>query len=529
MREINHGFLGLGQYGSNFTVSFGVVKDNADPAEGGRLKVYVPAIDNKDFEVDDLPWAVYCSPFGGTTANFKVGREQDTVSGASTYGFWAIPKNGAQVLIGFLEGDPNVRFWMGCFYLPELHRTLPQSINTPPISTEIDESGMYSQQTMKNYEQNLSEAGLGKGSPHFKTRGGFEWSVSYPSNKDKNKPTTDGYYKKPLEEDKSDSQTFCFTSPGRHYWSMHDIDQYCRVRVKTTAGSQIILDDTNERIYISTARGRNWIEMDEGSGRIFFYTAAKFNVHSENDLNLYSSENINIVAKKRINIQSEERAIKLQAFRNVEMLSKEANIKMMASRDIQIKSIKETPAPEWPKAEWPITPPYSGTPLGWCRDYPEERGWPICKIVMEAPDGIDLRTKKQVKITGQESVHVKSNGPTNVHGQVVNIKGDQAVQVQGTKVGIAGSRINLGAGFIGLAGTTVVPSIRCSGYGGLEPGSVGSAGSPGSAESAEPAEIARKIEPEKIRPKMIVPRHEPWVRDEDEQKVKTPRNKSYQG
>jgi hypothetical protein len=80
-----------------------------------------------------------------------------------------------------------------------------------------------------------------------------------------------------------------------------------------------------------------------------------------------------------------------------------------------------------------------------------------------------------------------------------------------------------------LAGTTVVPSIRCSGYGGLAPGSVGSAGSPGSAESAEPAEIARKIEPEKIRPKMIVPRHEPWIRDEDEQKMKTPRNKSYQG
>ena len=128
---------------------------------------------------------------------------------------------------------------------------------------------------------------------------------------------TENKYSAPIEEphepEKADSQTIALTSPGRHYMAMSDVDEFCRMRWKTTEGTQILLDDTNERIYISTARGRNWIEIDEGNGKIYFYTASKFNVHSENDLNLYSSENINIVAKKRINIQSEDRGVKIQA------------------------------------------------------------------------------------------------------------------------------------------------------------------------------------------------------------------------
>ena len=338
MRDLNTNYAGVGQFGSNYTMCVGMVKDNADPAQHGRLKVYIPSIDSKDFNVVDLPWAIYCSPFGGTTADFPVGREGDKVAGASSYGFWAIPKNGAQVLIGFLEGDPNIRFWMGCFFQPELNRTMPQSINNPPLSSEIDESGMWPQATMTHYAKNLGEAGLDPNSKHWKTRGGFERSISYPENKTKNKPTTDGYFPKPLEKGKSDSQSIALTSPGRHYISMHDVDEFCRMRFKTTAGSQIIMDDTNERIYISTAMGRNWIEIDEGSGKIYFYTAAKFNIHSENDLNLYSSENINIVAKKRVNIQSEERAVKIQSKMNTEILSTDANVKIAASRDLHLKT-----------------------------------------------------------------------------------------------------------------------------------------------------------------------------------------------
>ena len=56
--------------------------------------------------------------------------------GMTAYGFWAIQKNGAQVLVGCLEGDPGTRFWMGCFFMPELNRTLPGGIEG--LKSEIE-------------------------------------------------------------------------------------------------------------------------------------------------------------------------------------------------------------------------------------------------------------------------------------------------------------------------------------------------------------------------------------------------------
>lgn len=498
--------------GRNFSLCLGIVKDNADPAQHGRLKVYIPSIDSADYHVEDLLWASYCSPFGGITADFKVGRDGSDVPGGSSYGFWAIPKNGAQVLIGFLEGEPNVRIWMGCMFLPELNRTLPQSINIPPLSTEIDESGLRAQGTIEHYTKNLGEAGLGPSSKHWKTRGGFERSISYPENKTKNKPTTDGYFPKPLEPGKSDSQAICLTSPGRHFFSMQDVDEFCRMRLKTTAGSQILLDDTNERIYISTAMGRNWIEIDEGSGKIYFYTASKFNIHSENDLNLYSSENINIVAKKRVNIQSEERAVKIQAKRNVEVLSTDANIKITASRDLHIKTVNGPKAAAIPERIWCSPPPYAGDPLGLRRDWAEEAGSSTSKIFVNSVDGMEVRVDDGgLKLTAKNSIQIRSisSSISQQASSVINIK--------------AGSAINEEAGVINhqagsIQGTVYMASEFIEG-----------SGSPSPADGAESADSANKVTFEQVQPKMIVPKHESWVRDEDEPTCPTPRNPKYQG
>lgn len=516
MRQINTGFAGTGNFGSNFALCMGVVKDNADPAQHGRLKIYIPSIDSKDFNVEDLPWATYCSPFGGTTADFVTGRDGSQVPGASSYGFWAIPKTGAQVLVGFLEGEPLIRFWMGCFFQPELNRTLPQSVNTPPISTEIDESGLIPQATIPHYEKNLNEAGLGPNDKHFKTRGGFERSVSYPENKTKAKPSGDGYAPKPLEPSKSDSQTVSLTTPGRHYWAMHDVDEFCRVRIKTTEGSQIILDDTNERIYISTARGRNWIELDEGSGKIHFYTSSKFSVHSENDLNLYSSENINIVAKKRVNIQSETRGVKIQGHNNVDVLSTDGNIKISASRDLHLKTFSGPKASNVPEKIWCVSPPYAGEGLGLHRDYAEEAGSSTSKIFLNSVDGSEIRADNgTLKLSAKSNIDIRSMSG-NINQQAtgnINVKATGQINEQAGVINHNGGVIN---------GTTYAASLFVGAF-------ANGGGSAGPADGADSADSGKKADSDSIKPKMIVPEHESWTRDEDEGSCKTPRNPKYQG
>lgn len=481
---------------SNYTTAIGIVKNNADPAEHGRLQIYIPSIDSKFFNIESLPWATYVSPFGGSTANFKVGREQKLISGITSYGMWAIPKIGAQVTCGFLDGDPHIRFWTGCIYLPQFNRTLPQSIDGG--LTEIDESQHYAQSVIGHQQENLTKAGLQPGTIHYKTRGGYERSVSAPVNRGK-KPTDNGYAKNPLDPNHSDSQTFSVTTPGRHYFVMSDVDEYCRIRLKTTEGSQIIFDDTNERIYISTAQGKNWVELDEGNGKIYFYSDSKVSVRSKNDINFYSDENINIVAKKRINLKSETRSINLESDYDIRMLSNKADIMMTASRDIQLKTINGPTA----SAIGEMSVCSTGT-SGYVYNWSEKAGSSTSSIKFDAAQGIEGKASKTINLTSNEALNIKSvSGNLNFQaGSIMNIK--------------ATSAINYSAPDIGL--------IVIDGIEGPIP-----VFAKDNADSADSAKDSVKLESEVITDHMIKPDHEPWVRDEDESKCKTPRNKSYKG
>ena len=85
---------------------------------------------------------------------------------------------------------------------------------------------------------------------------------------------------------------------------MSDQADHCRLRLKTAAGHQVIFDDTNERIYISTARGKTWIELDE-NGHLHIFAADSLSVRSGADINLAADRNINLQAKGSINISAD--------------------------------------------------------------------------------------------------------------------------------------------------------------------------------------------------------------------------------
>lgn len=549
MKEINRKAAGINTYGKYLGLTIGIVKNNADPMQHGRLQVYVPAYDAIDYKVQDLPWCNYVTPFGGVTADFKVGPEREALPGISAYGFWAIPKNSAQVLVGCIDGNPENRFWMGCIFQPEFNRTMPTGING--VKSEIDDSGVYGQHDFDHMRSRLGEAGLDVEDKHFRTRGGYERSISHPSNKNNGKPTDNGYAPKPLETDKADSQTVALNTPGRHTMVMSDVDEYGRMRFKSTNGQQVILDDTNERIYVSTGRGKNWVELDETNGKIYIYSDSKINIRSKNDLNLYSDENINIVAKKRLNIRSEERCVKIQAYRNIEMLSTHANIKVSASRDMYLKTFDGPKAPAIEETTKCAVRPAIPTSL--LRDWAEEAGSSTSKMFIDTVDGSDYNVSKgYIKQTAKTTIDVKSStNHVNVEAKTaVNIKAGTAINEN------AGTSINLKANISVNedAGTTInhkagaslndqAPSINHNGMiqgnvyaanlftGMFSPGS----GSPGpaspadSADSADGADGAKKVNFEDIVSKMVRPDHESWERDEDEPKCKTPRNSKYQG
>lgn len=76
----------------------GIVEENADPLQLGRLKVRIFAI-HGDLMIpaEDLPWAHACFPPGG----------------GSDYGTFVIPPKGANVWVGFEQADPHHPVWFG--------------------------------------------------------------------------------------------------------------------------------------------------------------------------------------------------------------------------------------------------------------------------------------------------------------------------------------------------------------------------------------------------------------------------------
>ena len=54
----------------------GLVVDNDDPQQMGRLKVWVPSLDGDDYNIENLPWTFYLSPIASQTLDFMIARNK---------------------------------------------------------------------------------------------------------------------------------------------------------------------------------------------------------------------------------------------------------------------------------------------------------------------------------------------------------------------------------------------------------------------------------------------------------------------
>jgi len=102
-----------------------------------------------------------------------------------------------------------------------------------------------------------------------------------------------------------DSMIYSWTSPGFHSFSMDDRHENARIRIRTTSGHQIIMDDTNERIYVSTAGGETWIELDQ-AGNIDIYASKDISTHAGGDINFTTDKTFRVQAQEGIHMISND-------------------------------------------------------------------------------------------------------------------------------------------------------------------------------------------------------------------------------
>jgi hypothetical protein len=284
----------------------GQVVATDDPDQMGRVRVWVPALDGDTFDIEQLPWAEYATPFFGFTVNYPAGAGPTANKTHASYGFWAVPKVGATVLVFFLNGDPAIRFYFAAAIRLHRNRSLPAGRNVDangnhgPFGDAGDANGNLVK--LEPAYSNLREQFAGKiTAPQAQTRGAFERAVAQAG---ANKTGEDGYAPSPIPgQGYLDPQTYAWVTPGHHAIIMQDHPKGARVRVKTAEGHQVILDDTNERIYVSTAKGKTWVELDQ-DGHVHVFGAASVSVRAGEDLNVRADRDINLEAGRGVNVKA---------------------------------------------------------------------------------------------------------------------------------------------------------------------------------------------------------------------------------
>ena len=314
-------------------ITDGIVKDTEDPQQNGRLKIWCPALDGEEFDIDLIPWAEYATPFGGVTNDFSAGRTKAKSQGPVSYGFWALPKIGAQVLVFLLNGDPSRRFYFASYYGLHRNRSLPAGRN----KSENDAVGPFTDtyDPLQPAYDNMRTAFQGKmSSPQARSRGAFQRQVAQDQT---DKDGKDGYGPNPVDGKYLDPQSYCFVTPGHHMFVMDDTPNNSRVRLKTCEGNQVIIDDSNERIYVSTAKGKTWIELDE-DGHVHIFGSQSVSLRAGKDVNIAADNDINLEAGKNVNIKAVAGEARLTANEDIHIRSGAGSVFQTACDEFHICS-----------------------------------------------------------------------------------------------------------------------------------------------------------------------------------------------
>jgi hypothetical protein len=324
----------------------GIVKDNVDPTRSGRIRVYLKRQESGN-ESDSRSWTTvsYLSPFFGQTPNTASSNsEGDYVGNPHSYGFWATPPDiGTQVVCVFLNGSTEFGYYIGCVPQPGLTHMVPAIASSDKViannsgetdgyggatrlpvgeinnaNKKQDNNSMLTNQPrpIHSYQAAiLNKQGLIRdpnrgtiGSSSVRETPSRVFGISTPG-----RPIYEGGYDDTtiadaVKDDSVPDKNFKVVGRrGGHSVVLDDGDLTGKdqlVRIRTSAGHMIMMNDSIQSLFIIHANGQSYIELGR-EGTIDMYASNSVNIRTQGDLNLHADNNININAKKDLNIAAE--------------------------------------------------------------------------------------------------------------------------------------------------------------------------------------------------------------------------------
>lgn len=328
----------------------GVVKNNVDSIRSGRLWVYIEQFSGDNPEDNASGWRLvnYLPPFYGVTEKNNDSTSTGTGNypgNQQSYGMWFTPPDlGTRVLCFFVNGDPNLGYYLGCIPDPGVNRMIPAIgavpksqyvpgnkaqtayfANSPQLPvTEINNENEQIDKNPKFYEQpkpvHSVQAAIyfQQGLNNDPERGPIGSSAQRESPSTVYGISTPGIpiyaggqdpntIRKQLSEGGvRDADVRVTGRYGGHTLVMDDGDldgNNALFRMRSAKGHQVMMNDSADFIYIAHANGQTWIELGV-EGTVDVYSTNSVNVRTEGTINLHADKDINMYAGGNISMKS---------------------------------------------------------------------------------------------------------------------------------------------------------------------------------------------------------------------------------
>jgi hypothetical protein len=332
-------------------IALGIVKNNIDSTRTGKIQVQL--INGGGADADDsTSWTTveYMSPFlgttspGGSTTNGpdKTG-DGKFVGNPQSYGFWAsAPDIGTLVMCIFTDSGRG--FYIGGVPQSGMVSMIPAIGSSNKVVPNDGEASTYGgADRLPTTELNASNpSNKNSAQPYEQPKPVHSYQAGVLANQGLIRDNIRGVIGSSAQRE-TPSRVFGLSTPGSqifeggynastiaaaaaagddkklkvlgrtggHTFVMDDgtvegADQL--IRLRSSAGHQILMSDSGQALFIIHSNGLSWIELGK-EGTIDVFATNSFNVRTKGDLNLHADNDVNINAGKKLNIFGEQISI----------------------------------------------------------------------------------------------------------------------------------------------------------------------------------------------------------------------------
>jgi hypothetical protein len=363
---------------AEFGPFMGKVMNNIDPTRSGRLQVYIEAFgDNTQNEENKWITVKYLPPFYGVTPTVSAG---DATTGGypgnqNSYGMWFTPPDlGMYVICVFVDGDRTKGYYIGGVPDNGLNHMIPAvGAESNYIATNANQEAYFDNaELMPVTEINTNNATLDNAGQFFDQDKPIQSVVAAALFQQGLAKDSERGPIRSSSQRESPSACFGISTPGTAVYQgglqpsdaleklnsgevkPEDLKVIARMgghtlvmddgdisgdnqlfRLRTAKGHQIMMNDTDNFVYIIHANGQTWIELGQ-EGTVDIFATNSVNVRTQGDINWHADRDINMWAGRDIKMHARQDIIK-EADRNF-ALTAQNDLKIYSKGTLYVKA-----------------------------------------------------------------------------------------------------------------------------------------------------------------------------------------------